>query len=81
MTVRLCLENVQIRERRTLWQVSLYYGREKEMAYKQEMWDEAKKRCRLGDEEFLLMNNKIGSRYVTINELGIRHTSCPLVPC
>lgn len=26
------------------------------MAYKQEMWDEAKKKCRLGDEEIRMSN-------------------------
>ena len=31
--------------------ISLHYGRKKEMAYKQELWDEAKKKCRIGDEE------------------------------
>lgn len=34
-----------------MYRISLHYGRKKEMAYKQEMWDEAKKKCRIGDEE------------------------------
>ena len=34
-----------------MYRISLHYGRKKEMAYKQELWDEAKKKCRIGDEE------------------------------
>lgn len=32
-------------------QFILCCGRESRMAYKQELWDEAKKKCRIGEEE------------------------------
>lgn len=39
-----------------MYRISLHYGRKEEMAYKQELWDEAKKKCRIGDEEIRMAN-------------------------
>ena len=34
-----------------MYQIFWYYGRKKKMAYKQELWGEAKKKCYIRDEE------------------------------
>lgn len=51
MTKRGCLRNAWIKGKKPLYRIFLYYGRREKMAYKQELWDEAKKKCRIGDEE------------------------------
>ena len=45
------MKGVQIKGKRTLYQIFWHYGRKGKMAYKQELWDEAKKKCHIGEEE------------------------------
>lgn len=55
-----------------MWQISLNYGRKEEMAYKQEMWDEAKKKCRIGDEKIEAACREALAVTVTANQSAVK---------